>query len=472
MVLRDALVDFSRVLRRWDGFGVNYVQACQTADYERQAQDYGGFGILAEADRRKVVEMVFSEDGLKPGLVKMFLDPFHQPEPGTGYRLNDPSVDLACYDHESTTEWMRLFAREGLKLTRARGDDLQIIVTLYGPPGWMTLQRTWRGRDLNPALKVECAKYMASFGKYLREVEGMPVRYLSLHNEGEDWTRWSRQGLTVHGGHDYNLYWPCEQVVDFLRFMPGILEANGMAGVGVTPGECSNWLRFVEWGYAQAIADDDEALANMALVTSHGFWSPGFHRWAGDWRSTGVDLLREKRPELHAWVTSTSWSKMDVAFLAEIRESIYCAKVNAIIPWACIQRPALWEDGDPNPGTAFRVSEEGKVSVQPGYWWYRHACRAGQPGTGVARVASNDTQLMLIAFADNGTGKGDAVVLLNTGEEAREVTVEVRGARKGVFEGYRTCEGEWYAAVGRIQLADGHWTYHAPPASATTLLSC
>ena len=37
------VVDFSKAIREWDGFGVNYVETCQTYDNEKNPQDYGGF---------------------------------------------------------------------------------------------------------------------------------------------------------------------------------------------------------------------------------------------------------------------------------------------------------------------------------------------------------------------------------------------------------------------------------------------
>jgi hypothetical protein len=312
---------------------------------------------------------------------------------------------------------------------------------------------------------------MISWARYLREVEGLPVRWISLHNEGEDWMRWNDEGTHGRPGDDYNMYWPPEQVVDFIRFMPELLEANGLADVGVTPGECSNWLRFSDWGYPQAIADDEKAMGNLGLITSHGFYGPGMHRWAGDWRSAGIDILREERPELHAWVTSTSWSKMDVFFVCELRHSIYAAKVNAIIPWACIQHSSLWAGGDPNPGTAFRVHDDGTLTVEPGYYWYKQACRAGQPGMGVAEVISNDTELPLMAFADNGSGHGDSVVVLNIGADERETSLELRGTQAAAFEAFRTSEGEQYAPLGPFELRDGRIAYSAPPLSATTFFS-
>ena len=86
---------------------------------------------------------------------------------------------------------------------------------------------------------------------------------------------------------------------------------------------------------AHAPDDDERALENLGLITSHGFLgSNPDNRWYGPHTSRGIDALREKRPELPAWVTSTSWSKMDANFIREIYGHIYEAKVNGIIPWA------------------------------------------------------------------------------------------------------------------------------------------
>jgi len=119
------------------------VEVAQSLDYSKDPQEYGGFSLLSKKEQQKIIDMVFSEDGLKPAIVKMFLDPWHQKEPG------------GKFDHETTTEWMRYFVREGLKKTRARGDDLTIITTLYGPPPWATRQKFLRGWDLDPKRKVD-----------------------------------------------------------------------------------------------------------------------------------------------------------------------------------------------------------------------------------------------------------------------------------------------------------------------------
>jgi O-glycosyl hydrolase len=454
-----ATVDFSRHVRPWDGFGFNYVETAHTGDYAAFPQEYGGFSLLDEAEQQEIIDLVFGEDGLKVGLVKMFFGPLHQEEPG------------GPFDHARVTANMRAFVAAGLQTTRARGDDLTIMTTLYGPPAYATLQRFVRGRDLDPAHKRDVARYMISWVKYLRDEAGLPVRYLSLHNEGEDWERWPADGSDRGWkGHDYNLYWPPDQVVDFLRFMRPMLDAEGLQDVGLTPGETSNWFRFAHWGYAHAIADDPEALAHLGLITSHGFWSADFNRrWYGDHESLGTDVLRAERPELHAWVTSTSWSQMDVNFIREIYGSIYSAKVNGLIPWAGIQRPPHWVEGDPNPGNAIQVSEDGTYEVRRGYYFYKQVSRAGQPGMAVAHTTSHDANVNLIAFAQGGTRHPDAFAVINTSSDEKPVEITLAGSSHTQFDAFRTAdEGDRYTPLGTFAPEAGRLFYTAPPRSVTT----
>jgi hypothetical protein len=373
-------------------------------------------------------------------------------------------IDPAAYDHDTTTHWMRYFVREGLQRTRARGSDLQILTTLYGPPAWMTAQKFVRGRDLDPRYKSECAKYIVAWAKHLREVEGFPVQYVGLHNEGEDWNRWPLDGSTASTpNHDYNLYWPPEQVAEFVRMLRPMLDAQGMRDVGVAPGETSNWFRFHEWGYADALADP-LTVERLGLITSHGFYGRNPGRWYGDWRSVGIDAIRAHKPGLHAWVTSTSWSQMDATFVWEMHNNIYAAKVNAIIPWAVVQTDT-WVGGDPNPGTAIRV-REGRYTVEPGYHFFKQVCRAGQAGMAVAKVRSNDSEVALIGFARNGTPHPDAFVAINIGQEAKDLLLETPGSASASFVAYRSSHDERYVALG--EFAAPGIAYRAPPRSVTT----
>lgn len=452
-----AEVDFADHLRPWDGFGFNYVETAHTYDLNEFNQEYGGFSLLEESERQEIVDMVFGADGLKVGLVKMFLGANHQAEPG------------GPFDHERTTKWMRYFVKEGLEKTRADGRDFQIVTTLYGPPGFMTKQKVKRGRDLDPAFKEDLAIYMIDWVKYLKK-NGFPVKYVSLNNEGEDWRRWNQEGYTERWSHDYNLYWSPEMVVDYIKMMRPMLDKAGLPDVGVTPGEPSNWYRFGWWGYAKAIAEDPEALRKLGIITSHGFYRGTYGRWFGEHKSEGIDMLREKRPELHAWVTSTSWSKMDAENIKEMHGNIYTAKVNGIIPWAGIQRPAQWVGGDPNPGSAFSVDEEGAYEVRRGYYFYKQITRAGQPGMAVAWTAATDSELAVIGFAANGTKNPDAAVVININKDPQKVRLRVDGTAATKFTAFRTTEDETdrYSPTGEYEVEDGAIVFNIPARSVTT----
>lgn len=471
MLRLTANIDFQNIHRVWDGFGVNYVETCQTPDYVAYPQDYGGFSTLDDKKRQEIIELVFGEDGLKPGIVKMFLDPFHQEKPVTvptqGFGHNGTVDSTGSFDHMTSTGWMRYFVKAGHERTLRDGRSLSILTTLYGPPGWMTLQGFLRGRDLDPACKPALVRYLVSWVRFLK-AEGLPIRYVGLHNEGEDHVRWPDDASTPmwEEGHDYNLHWPPELIREMIPAIRSELDRQGLTDVGVAPGETTNWFRFYEWGYADVLAEDPAALSALGLITSHGFFST-FERWFGDTRSGGVDLLREKRPELHAWSTSVSWSKMDVHFLAELRHNIYGSKVNAIIPWACLQSEGHWKKGDPNPGTAFRLDGNGNYRIEPGYWFYKQFCRAGQPGMGVCRANCNDTQLPHLAFSDNRTGNGDAFIFLNTSQESKTVRIHLSGTNASSFAAFRSGPTEQYVSIGRFPLENGMIAYVAPAGSAT-----
>ena len=457
-----AEVDFSKKLRNWDGFGFNYVETCQTFDYNADPQDYGEFSILSQPDRDKVIDMVFGEDGLKVGLVKMFCDPFHQEKPG------------GVFDHERTTQNMRMFVREGYRKTKERGGDLEIITTLYGPPAWATLQKVIRGRDLDPVHKENVADYLVSWTKFLKEKEKLPVKYISIHNEGEDLLRWPEDGKdpNIGNGHDYNMFWPPQLVAEFMPILKTKLRKSGLNDVGVTPGETTNWYRFYYWGTAPVIAGDTKALEAMDLITSHGFYSGDYGQWFGEHSSAGVDLLREKKPGLHAWVTSTSWSQMDARNIKEMHGCIYTAKANAIIPWAGLQRPPKWVGGDPNPGNAFTVHEDGSLEVRRGYYFYKQITRAGQPGMAIVQAYALLSEVALIAFSANGTKNSDAFIIANYSKKPLKINVVIKGANHNSYFAFRTDEEvERYKDIGIIELSGNLLKYEAPAGSVTTFFA-
>jgi hypothetical protein len=60
---------------------------------------------------------------------------------------------------------------------------------------------------------------------------------------------------------------------------------------------------------------------------------------------------------------------MDAGFVADIWGQVYQVKVNGVIPWAAVPT-SRWGGGDPNPGTAFRVIEDGEHAIANGLLAY------------------------------------------------------------------------------------------------------
>lgn len=466
-------IDFQNHVRDWDGFGVNYVETAQTRDYKSWAQDYGGFSILSEEKRQEIIELIFGDDGLKPSITKLFLDPFHE---GLSKQQNDNAdpyvLNESAFDHRSTTKWMLYFNREGLKKTRARNGTLQMITTLYGPAPWMTRQKFVLGPNLDPAEKYEVAEYMVGWVKYLVDHEKLPVTYLSLHNEGDAYYRWPRDGSGPGEDHrDYNMHWTPELVTAFLKTTREMLNRHGLKSVGLTPGETQTWYRFHMWGYANKIRQDKHALRSLGLITSHSFVSYDdlTSVYYGDYRSNGIDILQSSRPDLHAWVTSMSWGKtVDARFADAVFRNIYITKCNAAIPWALIQRSSQWVGGDPNPGTAIRVNEDSTYTVEPGYYYYKQLCRAGQAGMAVAHVTSLDPSVSVIAFSKAGTKNPDAFILINLSDKEKETQISLEGGSWKLANVYRTSAGEQYAFIGRKEISANRMVYNATPGSVTT----
>jgi len=480
------VVDFSKVIRQWDGFGFNYVETAQTFDYQKWPQDYGGFSKLEEKDKHEIIDLVFGDDGLRVSLVKMFLDPLHQSEAG------------GPYDHKTTTAHMRYFVKNGLEKTRLRGDDLSIISTLYSPPAYITKQKILRGRDLDPAHLDDLCEYYVHWASFLK-AEGFPIKYLSLHNEGEDWYRWPADGGHGHiieVGHDYNFFWPIGQTTTVINRLREKLDQKNLQDVGITNGEYTNWYRFNAWGYGNELVNDEKAMGNLAMITSHGFYvgdmSAG--HWYGPHTSSGNDKLREKKPNLHSWTTSTAWNTFtrvqprvyytDWDFIKQIQSQIYEAKLNGIIPWAGIQTESEWNKPDPNPGCAIRVFDDGSWQINKAYYYYKQVSRVGQPGTNVVDANIMSSEISLIGFGKRDSGTTNSLIVINSSDAPRHISLELKGLDSNDFRAFRTAgreeivikgtssssppEGENYQAISDFKLEGDVLTYTAPPGSVTT----
>jgi hypothetical protein len=363
---------------------------------------------------------------------------------------------------------MRYFVKNGYTTLQQNSNTMQIITTLYGPPGWATILDKINGRDLDEKKFDALAAYMVNWVSYLRNNEQLPVKYISIHNEGEDLYRWDLSGkYSSLGEADYNAFWRPHQVSEMVRLLGIKLKEQELADVRPTNGEPTLWERFYRHGYAVDLFDNDSALKELGLITSHAF---------GDNSVDGnIHLLHAKRPDLHRWTTSCTWGNMDVDFLKGFIDQIYNMKVNAIIPWACVQTSS-WVGGDPNPGTAIRINPDSTYSIQPGYWRYMHLTRIGKPGMSVAPVMKSPEKPFhhIVAFGKNETDNPDAFMILNTYMWAsKSIKLKIDNSRYKKFIAYRTSHSleEKYKEIGLFKPdKDGYIEYNAPKRSVTTFI--
>jgi hypothetical protein len=318
----------------------------------------------------------------------------------------------------------------------------------------------------------------------LRDVEGLPVRYLSPMNEGEDRFRWPADGSdpVSFWSSEHNLYWPDTQVVDFLRYAREVLDRQGLQEVGLTNGETNTWGGFYLYKakdgstmeYARKIREDAAAVKNLALITSHGFHE--------SYDPRGIALIREARPELHAWTTSRPWRDMSVDVLEDFRQQIYTVKVNGLIPFAMLHNdfesdklsfPANWRIS--GNYTSPIKTNNGQIEITKAYYHYKQVSRAGQPGTAVAEVSSQDPEIGLIAFASNGTKNADAVTVINLAKSAKAVSIKVAGATARLFAAHLTTDSDYgnrnYDPFTDFAYHDGTLEYVAPARSSTSFVS-
>ncbi len=458
-----AEIDFSDKISDWDGFGFNYVEAAQSRDYKNSPQDYGGFSLLSEKQKQEIIQLIFGEDGLQVEIIKMFLDPYHQKSPESDF------------DHERTTANMQYFVKNGLDITRKRKAELEIITTLYGPPAWATIQKHIGGRDLDYSKTENLCIYMLDWVKFLRN-KGFPVNYLSLHNEGEDFYRWNYDdGSQRMLKFDYNMYWPPEQVNHFLKELPKYQEQFGLNDLKITNGEPSNWTRFYFWGYTDALYNNDKALDNLGLLTTHGFINGNIRKLSyGLPDQITTNKLREKKPDLHSWITSYSWGDMGIDFIRMAHEHMYTSRVNALIPWAGIQNPSQWIGGDPNPGCAIQINDDGSYKVTKGFYFYKQLTSAGKRGMSVASAMLASPQAFIIAFGNNKSEHPDAFILSsNIFIWSLPIKIKIKGTENKRFKAFRSSEdgNEKYKEIGMFEIKNGAIIYDPPQGTTTTFIA-
>ena len=445
-----AYVDFSRKIREWDGFGVSIANKnCHKQTLEPTLFNYHN-GNVPESDQKKTAELLFGNNGLRVQIIKTFLNCPEPKQNNLKSNENDP-VDINEYSFNPLDNATVEFYNNAAAASAQWGGALQMLCTYTNPPGWMTKQKVAGGKDLEPSHRIDYARSMVAGIKYLVQ-KRYPVHFLSMHYHGEDWECWCGNESTNDCGL-FSLYWPPEQVVDFLKLLRRMLDKNGLGYIGLTPGEIGSWLRFVDWGYSNAIIDDPAAIQSLGLLTST---SPTTGAMAGNFilvNSSGIDEIREQRSDIHAWLTALNPTTPITSYLMKIRNSIYNSKVNAVIL-----------------GDAVNLSYDSydrTLTTLGAFYYLKLFCRSGLPGTAICQVACNTKGASLIGFAGNAKKNHDSFIVINSGENEYDLPIEIRGSANGIFSVFRTSTFEKYQNIGNVHVKEGKILFKALPFSAT-----
>lgn len=434
-----AHVDFSRKLRDWDGFGICFTDKAIVDPLEYFSLNDNHYQFLKD---------LFDVNGLRIGIIKMFIDPFH-----LDYCQHDSDedriIEIGDYHFNDTPSFHSELCHLANNIVKKWGGNLKIMLTSLCPPPWMTKQKELSARDLDPINRIDYGRYIVAWAKFLSIDQKLPITCISLHNKGEMWELWDDTGNLLYSNTGLSLHWPPEMVVDFLKLVRRQLDRNGMQHIGLTPGETKCWGHFYDWGYADLIKEDPLALSSVSILTSNAFFSD--HE--NDYCSAGIDSIHEKRPEIHAWVNSDDIANMKTESISSLHKLIYRTKVNAVIFNTTIK--------DKNT-LAFNNKE---------FSYMRLVCKAGQPGTGICQVGCNGSDLFIIGFCSNSTKNSDSFMLINNGTRGWNIPIEIRGSASGKFSVYRTSASEEYLKLGEVSVKEGKISYYAPGNSVSGFFS-
>jgi hypothetical protein len=414
---------------------------------------------MSEFDQRKNAELLFGSSGLRLSIIKTFLNSNEQKQENIKYNESDPvstnDISFKPFDNRTAE-----YCSSAMAASSQWGGELQMLCTFTNPPGWMTKQKITGGKDLEPSHRVDYARTMIACLKYLVERQ-YPIQYLSMHYHGEEWESWCEDGKTTDCSM-FSLYWPPEQVVDFLKLLRRMLDKNGLAAIGLTSGEIGGWLRFADWGYSNAILDDPVAMESVGLLTSTSLITNSDTNHLVIVNSSGIDEIREKRTDIHAWFTALRPSIPDPFFLMQIRNLIYNSKVNAIILGDALDISCGCFDS-----SSVSVSTDNRSYVSEPFHYLKLLCRAGQPGTAICKAACNTKGASLIGFSGNTTKNHDTFIIINASEFEYDLPIEIRGSANGVFSVFRTSSLEMYQNLGNVHVKEGMIHFKAIPYSAT-----
>jgi hypothetical protein len=453
-----ACVDFSKKIRLWDGFGISIgTEPCDSHEHvpailNRELKH------LSDDNQHAIVELLFGKDGLHIAIVKIILHPSIQDTIETRYDEGDPMI--ISEDHfTSFYKSTGLLCQKSVKITASWGGEIKLLCTFSNPPPWMIIHNKNGTKELDPAYRVNFARYMVSWVKQLL-LNKLPVSWISIHKNGESWEDVKNNMFNINNDC-ISIYWSPELMVDIIKKLRHMLDINDLLHVKLSTGETRNLFRFAHWGYAFQLTEDPVAIDSLDLITSDALNETHAVENFMVNCSSGIDDVRQKKTDLHAWITCIEDEKIDAISLVKITNYIYYCKLNSII-WG----NALGSSFSIR-NSIISINVDDSWELSDSYYYLKLICRAGMPGMALCQVIANITGVSFIGFSCNNTKSQDSFMVINATDKTIDIPIEIRGSVSQLFNLYRTSPAEKYAALGTVYVKEGRINYRVLPFSAT-----
>lgn len=367
---------------------------------------------------------------LSPGTRDALIHAYFDPAAGHGYTLcrvhmnscdfalghyahadRDGDFDLDGFDIGRDRQALLPMIQAALRVTRAAGRELKLLVSPWSPPAWMKDNgRMSDGGRLRPECRAAWARCFVRFVQAY-EAEGVPVWGVSVQNEPEATQRWDSCRYTA------------EEERDFVRDHLG--PALHEAGLGR--------VRIVVWDHNRDAMVERASVIYGDAAAARYVWGTGFH-WYGEDHFDQVRLVHDAWPDKRLLFTEgcqeggPHWGRWELA--ERYARSVICDLNRWTVGWIDWNL-LLDEQGGPNhvgnycSAPMLAVPHEDGLHPQSSFAALGHFSRSLRPGAQRVLCAATREALECTAAVD-GDGRV-TVVVLNRGDTDLAFSLAIDG---------------------------------------------
>lgn len=332
---------------------------------------------------------------------------------GGGYNINDPWRRAETYEIAPGEYDWSLDANALDVLRSARDAGVETVVLFANtPPVRMTLSGLSTGgvkgeTNIEPQMYEEYAAYLCDIAEYLRDVEKIPVKWISPINEPQ----W---GWKADKGQEGCHYGP-DEVLEVTRVFLREMERRNL-DMGLSVFESGEWKN--SQVYIKKLLEDEEVGPQLSHLAIHSYWSK-----KGD-KARINRFLDKYFPGTELWMSE--WTQMehnrdfgmDSAFVMAntIHDDLTVGKVRSWQYWIAVSK-YFYHDG------LIYVNETRKdVFETKRLWTLGNYSRFIRPGS--VRIAGNSSSDLVKTTAYE-TAEGDIVaVMINSTTFAYDLQID------------------------------------------------